>query len=217
MATLKVACSKCGQKVSGDESFYGSTVSCPVCTAEIHFPGRKPDGAKQARATGGQLPTASAGQLPHPPEGSPDAVSAEPGPGLPDSAVDEAPPQAAAGASAEMPLPLPSRDAPTSSPGDGPSVPSPLFAAMSLVSAILGVVTCLGGILFAPLAIIFGHTALARGRHSPVQPPPGQTLAVVGLVVGYVSLALTILVLAALVLFGDSIPTPEWLSLQPDS
>src|SRR5690606_30147187 len=40
--------------------------------------------------------------------------------------------------------------------------PSPLYGAISIVSAVLGVVTCVGGILFAPLAIIFGHTALAK-------------------------------------------------------
>src|SRR5690606_2619052 len=41
MATIKVACPKCGQKVSGDESFHGTVVECAVCSSDILFPGRK--------------------------------------------------------------------------------------------------------------------------------------------------------------------------------
>ena len=38
MAVIKVACPKCGQKVSGDESFYDKYVNCPICTSKIMFP-----------------------------------------------------------------------------------------------------------------------------------------------------------------------------------
>jgi len=38
MAVVKVYCSRCGQRVSGDESFFGTTVQCPVCSSEIQFP-----------------------------------------------------------------------------------------------------------------------------------------------------------------------------------
>ncbi len=65
--------------------------------------------------------------------------------------------------------------------------------------------TCVGGILFAPIAIIFGHTALAKARHSSVQPAPGHTLGAIGLMIGYVSLVITIIVLLLLTFFGDTI------------
>lgn len=84
--------------------------------------------------------------------------------------------------------------------------PSPLWGAVSIVSAVLSVVTCfVGGPIFAPIAIIAGHTALAKARHSPVQPAPGHTLGAIGLMIGYVSLVLTIVLLLLLVLFGEGL------------
>ncbi|MFT5471061.1 MAG: hypothetical protein ACI8UO_006194 [Verrucomicrobiales bacterium] len=38
MATIKIACKKCGQRVSGDERFFGNTVQCPICSSDIAFP-----------------------------------------------------------------------------------------------------------------------------------------------------------------------------------
>ncbi|HRQ87432.1 MAG TPA: hypothetical protein PLA50_01450 [Bacteroidia bacterium] len=190
MATIKVACPKCGQKVSGDESFYGTTVECPVCTSAIRFPGEP-------------RPAASFAPIqPVPPESSP-----EPAPSTPPA--DEAPPVSkpeppAAPDAGSIPLP-----SPTAEGEAGP--PSPLWGAVSIVSAVLSIVTCVGGPVFAPIAIIAGHTALAKARHSPVQPAPGHTLGALGLMIGYVSLAITILVLLALVVFQESLrPYLPW-------
>ncbi len=112
----------------------------------------------------------------------------------------------------EEALPLPPEDMPGQTQQGGnwgdvdEEIPSPLFGAISLVCGILGIVTCgLAAPLCAPLAIIFGHTALARGRHSPVQPPPGKTLAVIGLIIGYVSLFIAILMLIGAVFFKQPI------------
>lgn len=38
MAEYKVACPQCGQHVSGDESFLGITVQCPICSTQFQFP-----------------------------------------------------------------------------------------------------------------------------------------------------------------------------------
>lgn len=77
-----------------------------------------------------------------------------------------------------------------------------------MVTGVLAVITCIGGPVFAPLAIAFGHTAVAKARHSKVQPAPGQTLGAIGLTIGYASLATTLLVLIVLIFFGESIK--EW-------
>jgi DNA-directed RNA polymerase subunit RPC12/RpoP len=206
MATIKVACPKCGQKVSGDESFYGSVVECPICSSDILFPGQRRHGLPQGTLTPVAPEPVSETRSPVPresadPDLNPDAVirsSREPE-GSPDplpeksvekSAVSAPPARESGKGDEEDELLLP---------------PSPIFGAISIVSAVLGVVTCVGGILFAPLAIIFGHTALAKARHSPVQPAPGHTLGAIGLMIGYVSLFMTILVLLAMVFFGEAI------------
>tara|TARA_R110002096_G_scaffold4501_25_gene21219 strand:- start:20563 stop:21606 length:1044 start_codon:yes stop_codon:yes gene_type:complete len=38
MAEYKVACPQCGQYVSGDETFLGITVQCPICSTQFQFP-----------------------------------------------------------------------------------------------------------------------------------------------------------------------------------
>ncbi len=190
MATIKVACPKCGQKVSGDETFYGTIVECPICSADIRFPGQR---RGESKAAGGDI-------RPVPAEGSGGDVG-------PQRATPESPIREGA-AAAESPSPGkdPRRD--EDAVEDLP--PSPLWGALSIVSAVLSLVLCLlGGVLFAPLAIIFGHTALAKARQSPVQPAPGHTLGAIGLIIGYVSLVLTLLVLLAAVIFDA--PLREFL------
>jgi hypothetical protein len=83
--------------------------------------------------------------------------------------------------------------------------PSPIWGAISIVTAVLSIVTCVGGILFAPIAIICGHTALAKARHSPVQPAPGHTLGAIGLMIGYVSLILLIITLFLTLIFEETL------------
>jgi len=130
----------------------------------------------------------------------------------PPAASPEAPPQGEFSHLPPSPHQVPLESGESDSPDHGSrwededeEVPSPLFGAISLVSSILGIVTCVGGILFAPLAIIFGHTALARAKHSPVQPAPGKTLAVVGVIIGYVYLIFVIVALVVAILFGDEL------------
>lgn len=203
MATIKVACPKCGQKVSGDESFYGTVVECPICSADIRFPGSRRE----------ELPREAI--RPVPPEAPPE--SALPRPELPAEEKPELPSNP--GASIDEAKQAASKVDPKKDhddEDDGPELPpSPIYGAISIVTAVLSVVVCgIGGVLFAPLAIIFGHTALAKARHSPVQPAPGHTLGAIGLMIGYVSLILTIIVLVLAVLFdlGDTIR--EWVQKQ---
>lgn len=206
MATIKVACPKCGQKVSGDESFFGNVVECPICSAGIQFPGQKRD-----------LPSESAT-----PPASPSrdkSVEDLPRATFKEGALDDAVPQ-----SAQIPEGRPidsgtSAAAPASAPApaaaeeedyeDDPVVPSPVTGAISIVTAVLAVVTCLGGILFAPIAIIAGHISQAKARRSPVQPAPGQTLGAIGMLIGYIWLVIAILLLAVAVLFKE--PLTEFI------
>ena len=69
--------------------------------------------------------------------------------------------------------------------------------------------TCVGGPLFAPIAIIFGHMAGSKARHSPVQPAPGQTLGAVGMMIGYVNLVFTILGLIVLLVLVEKKVIPD--------
>lgn len=201
MATIKVACPKCGQKVSGDETFYGTVVECPICSADIRFPGER-------RQEGPREPIRPVPPDPGPHDSLPRPVPpSEQAPVLPSkSSIDE------------EAVPKTSRDPDPPGPGDADDddephlPPSPLFGAISIVSAVLSVVICVfGGVIFAPLAIIFGHTALAKARVSPVQPAPGHTLGAIGLMIGYVSLILTILFLVAAVVFNLDDTLRGWL------
>jgi DNA-directed RNA polymerase subunit RPC12/RpoP len=199
MATIKVACPKCGQKVSGDETFYGTKVECPVCSSDILFPGQR----REEKATAILEPVppehASGDTISHP---VPPAEERPVASSLPVATFEES----AAPQSAQETLTPASEKTPVEEEEEGPDLPpSPIYGAISIVSAVLSVVTCVGGPLFAPLAIIFGHTALAKARHSPVQPAPGHTLGAIGLMIGYVSLIITLLILLALTFFGDSI------------
>ena len=191
MATIKVACPKCGQKVSGDESFYGTVVECPVCSANIQFPGERleaPIGEGREEFDKDR-------------DFEKDPIRASETQGLqweepPAQSVQE--PETTAGIEDE-------KDLGEEELGEEDLVPSPLFGAVSIVSSVLGLVTCVGSILFAPIAIIFGHAALAKAKRSPVQPAPGQTLGAIGLMIGYICLVFVILFLGIAVLFGDQI------------
>lgn len=202
MATIKVACPKCGQKVSGDESFFGNVVECPICSAGIQFPGEKRD-----------LPPESASS-PVPPRDD-KSVDDLPRATFKEGVLDDAVPQTAqvpegrpidSGAPAAAATPAASRE---EDDDDEPLVPSPVTGAISIVTAVLAVVTCPGGILFAPIAIIAGHVSQAKARRSPVQPAPGQTLGAIGMLIGYIWLVIAILLLALAVLFKE--PLTEFI------
>ena len=212
MATIKVACTKCGQKVSGDETFFGTSVECPVCSAQIHFPESAPDSAPAASENSpsakdaSESPARYTGPQPVPPrddeEVKPDSEAGESLPaftneGVPEVEQSEVEPESSESDDIEE--------------GDPEAVPSPMFGAISMVSAVLGIVTCFGGPLFAPIAIIFGHMAGSKARHSPVQPAPGQTLGAVGMMIGYVNLVFTILGLIVLLVLREMEVIPDGL------
>lgn len=175
MAVLKVACPKCGQKVSGDDSFFGTTVDCPVCTAKIPFP--DPPEEKLADAPIENLQ--SRGDIDEDRAGS---ESSDPTP-TPEQET------------ASIPLSPPHSSTPVS--GDG--VPSPVLGVIAMVLGLVSMMLlCIPGILFGPAAIISGHLARSRAKHSPVQPAPGSSAALGGLILGYLSLAGFILVLVVM-------------------
>lgn len=187
MAIIKVACPKCGQKVSGDETFAGSNVVCPVCTADIQFPGEiRGDGPT------GELKTEDyvAEEI---------EESVEPLDEAEAPAFEDVPPQASQDSSQDEPD---DDDLDEEDEDEIEVVPSPVTGAISLVASVLGVVICgVGGILFSPIAIIFGHISQAKARRSPIQPAPGQTLGAIGMLIGYVWLVITIIILGVLVAF----------------
>ncbi|MGB0154110.1 MAG: DUF4190 domain-containing protein [Verrucomicrobiales bacterium] len=209
MATIKVACSKCGQKVSGDETFFGTSVECPVCSAQIYFPESAPDSAPAASGSSPsakdapEAPARYTGPQPVPPRDDEEVK--------PDSEAGELQPAFASEGVAQV---KPSEVEPESSEsddieeGERGAVPSPIFGAISMVSAVLGIVTCVSP-LFAPIAIIFGHLAGSKARHSPVQPAPGQTLGAVGMMIGYVNLVFTILGLIVLLVLREMEVIPD--------
>lgn len=205
MAVIKVACSKCGQKVSGDDSFFGTSVECPICTSQIVFPANP--NLPRPEPPLPQVDDA-ADRMPEPvPSAPPEyAASDYPPPGHGNVDVPQRPPsndQPAPGQPPQLeedPVPLSNTQRHQSGSGSGGDgdVPSPALGATSLVLGILGFITCFGAILMGPAAIICGHIALSKAKNSPVQPAPGRMLALIGTILGYVSLALLILTLIAL-------------------
>lgn len=190
MAVIKVACPKCGQRVSGDESFYGTTVECPVCTSTIRFPG-DPQPTKDSASAGSSRPQV--------PPSSPTVPKAEKPP-----TTSEPPARRETSA-----IPLPPRQKPASSPtdaGEPAELPSPVMGVVSMVLGLVSVMLfCAPGILFGPAAIICGHLARARARHSPVASPPGHGAALIGLILGYLSL------IGFIVLIAGLKPAVEWI------
>ena len=179
MAVLKVACPKCGQKVSGDDSFFGTTVDCPVCSAKIPFP--DPPEEKLADAPIENLQSRGDD------DGDGSSASDE------SSSSDPSPPPKQE--TSAIPLPSPQASAPAS--GDG--VPSPVLGVVAMVLGLVSVMLfCIPGILFGPAAIISGHLARSRAKHSPVQPAPGSGAALTRLILGYLSLAGFILALVVM-------------------
>lgn len=203
MATIKVACPKCGQKVSGDESFYGTIVECPICSAGIQFPGERREPVVTPPEE--PVPPREEGQVAH----SPAAEQSLPRATFEEGSLDDAVPQTE-NASRGVPTDVINNAASEGGADDEEEavVPSPITGAISIVSAVLAVVTCVFGILFAPIAIICGHLSQAKARRSPVQPAPGQTLGAIGMLIGYIWLVIAILLLAVAVIFKEPLREP---------
>jgi hypothetical protein len=166
MAVIKQACPKCGQRVSGDESFFGTSVDCPVCSAKIEFPDPEAEAREKERE-----------------EDEKDVKKASPPPLDGDGDGDE---PVKTHAHTE-PIELEPRSSIVSTTYAEP--PSATLSIISMVLGILNAVTfCIPAILLAPAAIICGHIALLRGKFSPIQPPPGRSMALAGLILGYLGM-----------------------------
>ncbi len=72
-----------------------------------------------------------------------------------------------------------------------PVAPTSGLAIASMVCGIVGYLTCYFAALLAIPAVICGHLALSQMRSSPV-PMAGKGMAIAGLVLGYVAIALTV-------------------------
>lgn len=173
MAVLKVACPKCGQRVSGDETFYGTTVECPVCTSKVAFP---------------ENPHSKPPPEEKKPEPKPEEKPEKSGIGDETALSEE---------TSSIPLSLPVE---SPRPHGGDEHPgSPLLGVISMVAGIVTVVClCLPGILLGPIAVICGHMGLASSRRSRLKPAPGENLALTGMILGYVGMAVSLVYLVIL-------------------
>lgn len=183
MAVIKVACPKCGQRVSGDESFYGTSVECPICTSQIQFP---------SAPEGKQVSTSTAPSREAPlPSTNPDAPAQKETTSIP------LPPRRTESIPA-APAPLPE--------GETDELPSPVLGVTSMVFGIVSVMLfCAPGILLGPAAIISGHIARARARPFPSAKRPGYGAALTGLILGYLSL------IGFIILILSIKPAMDWL------
>ncbi len=176
MSVFKVTCPDCGQRVSGDESFLGKRVSCPVCAASIEFP-------EEIEEAAAEKPGTASGAAPEK-----DAPPAE------NAATRRVAAAAAAAAkastSSKQPAPAlksltrvsPKKD----SKPDAPEAEARVSTA-SLWSIVCGAgafAACPIGPLFAAPAIVCGH--IGRGNiqksHGKLT---GMGLATGGLMLGY--------------------------------
>jgi len=207
MAVIKQACPKCGQRVSGDESFYGTSVDCPICTAKIYFPEPEEKQAPDSKP----VDAASSGRTSE----SDRAPRSEPA-AEKDSSKDLRDLAAKKSASPdrdsidEAPQVKVSRSLPPAEQGYA-ETPSPTLSIISMVLGILNAITfCLPSMLLAPAAIICGHIALIKGKFSPIQPAPGRSMAITGLILGYVGMFVMLVTLALVV--SGLVKLPEWLN-----
>lgn len=206
MAVIKVACPQCGQKVSGDETFHGRSVDCPICSAKIHFPAN-PDlpsdpssllenevaPTTQSRASSSVSSSLnqpsplieSDPELPPPPQFESETIESN---------------SATKTVAAPNPISM-SSDADETGTDSSKDAPSPLIGILSLVVGSLNTLTvCIGGLILAPVAVILGHIALNKAKASPVQPAPGKKMGLIGLILGYLGLPGTLIMLIAVML-----------------
>lgn len=199
MAIIKIACTKCGQRVSGDESFYGTTVECPVCSSIIAFPepiDTSPPAAPSPSTSNTSDPNPEPGMPSLGGHGVEDALKQTTSiPLLPENIVTQDANRIGA-------LNAALQAAPDEEP------PSALQSILSMVFGILGLVFFPFGaaLLCSPAAIIIGHIALAKAKHSQTQPAPGRTMALVGVILGYAGLCVILTLLATYSIWSKFVP-----------
>ena len=195
MAVIKQACPKCGQRVSGDESFYGTSVECPICSSKIFFP--DPNGPEEApNKEESSAPSSrddkDTSQSPPPLEDVLDDYHDE------DEYDDLRPPKRS------TPAQVPAQAKAGAVAGTYAEPPSATLSIISMVLGIINAITfCIPSVVLAPAAIICGHIALIKGKFSPIQPAPGRGMAITGLILGYLGMLilLTVLILSVTGLF----------------
>ncbi|MFV1993818.1 MAG: hypothetical protein ACC661_00165 [Verrucomicrobiales bacterium] len=211
MAVIKIACEKCGQRVSGDETFLGKSVECPVCGHKILFPvaGEKvPElpkrasspadiPADRAQKTGPVDEDGGASAIPEKKEsvasGRPSAPVIPPENAAADGPTEKPPPP-----KPDIPKPDTQRRtetlstapiaAGTAARGERRSLSEPTRPSGAAVwSAIFGVTTYILfpiGFLFALLAILCGHAGRSNVRRAHGR-LSGGGLANLGLMLSY--------------------------------
>lgn len=192
MAVIKQACPKCGQRVSGDESFYGTSVDCPICSSKIFFP--DPNKAKQETDKEETAPSSSGDQK----QGTADSSTPPPLEDVLDEYQEQDEPEERRSRAPASPAPAPADTGAVASTYDEP--PSATLSIVSMVLGILNTITfCFPALVLAPAAIICGHIALIKGKFSPIQPAPGRAMAITGVILGYLGLAVMLITLVLMV------------------
>lgn len=196
MATIKVACPECGQRVSGDETFYGKTVDCPVCHAVIRFPEGEEDDEPAARSESAAPKTAS-GAEPRRAERERAAEAVE----KPVAGAETEParlrvPALHRASAPVMPATSPRAARPRSTAGPKTPERTSSAAVWSLIFGIAALVSCFLGLIFAIPAIVCGH--IGRGNiERSLGRLGGHGLATGGLMLGYFHIILVFLLVVA--------------------
>lgn len=194
MAVIKQACPKCGQRVSGDESFYGTSVECPICSSNIFFPDPntpKEDPEKEKSSTPPSFDDKDDRE---------DSKSPPPLEDVLDEYHDEDELNDLPSRTRSTPAPIPAQ---TNTGAVQTTYAEPPSATLSIISMVLGILNtvtfCGLAIILAPAAIICGHIALIKGKFSPIQPAPGRAMAITGLILGYLGLIVMLITLLLMV------------------
>jgi DNA-directed RNA polymerase subunit RPC12/RpoP len=193
---FKIACKECGQRVSGDDSFLGTTVPCPNCGTEIVFPDRNPsESSGESPSQIGKLNVVNVEKpkLKDPDDDDEDEVAEVRREPRKRRKKAPAKPLARAGFPA----------APASAPASAP-VPAARVSKVAVWALIFGLCCCVPvlGLLFLFPALLLGHTARGRIKNSGGR-LLGKGLATTGLVFTYLAVVVVIFSLgAALALKG---------------
>ncbi|MEM7148026.1 MAG: DUF4190 domain-containing protein [Verrucomicrobiota bacterium] len=200
----KIACPECGQRVSGDDSFLGTTVPCPTCDTNIVFPKNAEDiptiNKPPSEETAGKLNVVS---FEKPILKDPDAFDE-------DDYVDDEPkkpalPKAPRKSGSKKTLPRAVAPAPDSSNAKSAAAPNARVSKAAVLALILGLVS----LFFLPFAIglvslipalLLGHTARSRIKNSSGR-LLGNGLATTGLCFSYLAVLLTIAAVGTLIAF----------------
>ncbi|MEO0415254.1 MAG: DUF4190 domain-containing protein [Verrucomicrobiota bacterium] len=100
--------------------------------------------------------------------------------------------------------------------GSSDETPTATLGIVALCVGVLNTITFCGlGFLLAPAAVLLGHMALAKAKNSPVKPAPGQTFGLIGLILGYAGILITIIGLIVLIVAKPFEAMEQIKSAQP--